>query len=132
MTSDESKKLLKRVDPATISPGPILREHLTDKQLELARAIFAVVYPYFDSFDAFELGFRRDIDPDSELRIWTGIAMAYQRFNEVYESSTTEERKAAFTSCVLLMSAEEDPPIDVPLQIWERCKQIIAVLTGPR
>lgn len=128
MSSDKPRPSLERVKLASISPGPILRDKLTDGQLEAVRSIFAVVEPYVPSFDDFELGFRRDADPDSELLIWSGIAMAYQRFKELYPAASEEEQGAAFTSVVLLMSNEETPSSSVPELIWNRCKDIVRAI----
>lgn len=129
MSSDKPEPPLERVQLASIAPGPVLRDKLSDSQLETARAIYAIVQPYFgDSFDAFELGFRRDLNPDRELRIWSVIAAAFQRFNEMYDAARDEEREAAFTSIVLLASMEPDPPPNIPAKIWEQCKQILSAL----
>lgn len=114
-----------------IAPGPVLRDRLTDEQSETARAIYSIVQPYFESFEAFELGFLRDQNPESELRIWTGIAMAYQRFNEMYTLANDQEREAAFTSCVLLRSGVETPPQQVPVLIWQQCTEITNQLRAP-
>lgn len=128
MSPDKPKPTLQRIILDEIAPGPVLRDQLSESQLATLRAIHAVVAPHVSSFDDFELGFRRDVDPDSELRIWTGIAMAYQRFNEIYPAARPDEREAAFTAVLLLMSNEEGPSPQVPELIWKRCEDIVAAL----
>ena len=122
MSSDKPQRTIQRVRLIKSNPGPVLREKLTDQQIETVRAIHAVVQPYFPSFDDFELWFRRDPDPDSELQIWSAIAKAYQRFIDVHDAALVDELEAAFTCILLLVSKEETPPPYVSEPFWNRCR----------
>src|SRR5262245_29705834 len=69
------------VDPAKLQPGPIQRENLTREQVERITRVQEI----FKEVDPTPLAewiddFKRDLDPDREIRIYEAMAMAYAGF----------------------------------------------------
>src|SRR5690349_6756523 len=63
------------VDPTTLQPGPIQHAALTDRQMERVKRLqetFAGVDA--SPLDKWVEDFKRDRDPDHELRIYEGMA----------------------------------------------------------
>src|SRR4051812_18377911 len=74
--NDPQEPELRYVDLKDLRLGPIRRESLSDDQLGILRAIYEVISPYQDmAFETMELNFLRDANPDSELAVWSCIAV---------------------------------------------------------
>jgi hypothetical protein len=72
---------VKWVDPKTIQPGPIRRDSLTDEQMARIRALQATfVEVDGQTVEQWVDNFKRDIDPDKELRIWERMSKAFRAF----------------------------------------------------
>ncbi len=65
-----------------------------------------------------KVNFLRDADPDSELAVWSCIAVALTKFIEHQPLSTTEERKSVL-SCLLLISMGAQKPDKVDGEMWK-------------
>jgi hypothetical protein len=124
MSSDDPRPRIEKIDSSKLRPGPIRRERLSDEQLQLARSVHEIVKPFVGPFEKFELGFLRDSNPDSELQVWTAIAIAFEAFDEQNADVTDEDRQAAFTS-FLVMSMGAERPAKVPESIWLKCEDIV-------
>jgi hypothetical protein len=62
------------VDPSQLRPGPIRNESLPPEVLDQIKAVFDVIGPYIDmTLEQFELGFMRDMHPESEVALWCSI-----------------------------------------------------------
>src|SRR5262245_32394266 len=71
------------VDPKTIQPGPIRRDALSDEQMARIRALQAVFVEVDGQTDEqWADNFKRDADPDKELRVWERMAKAYRAYCE--------------------------------------------------
>jgi hypothetical protein len=66
------------VDPKTIQPGPIRRDALSAEQMDRLRALQAT-FAEVDSmpFEKWVEDFKRDTDPDREIRIYEAMAEVY-------------------------------------------------------
>jgi hypothetical protein len=57
-----------RIDARKLRPGPIRHESLPPELLERIAAAFGVIGPYTGmTLEQFEVGFMRDMDPESEV-----------------------------------------------------------------
>ncbi|HEX8912745.1 MAG TPA: hypothetical protein VF796_10335 [Humisphaera sp.] len=84
------------VDPTQLVPGPIRHDALSQEQLDrIARLqeTFAEVDP--SPMDVWIDNFKRDRDPDRELRVWEQMARAYSAFTSS-RPLTLAEKKEAF------------------------------------
>jgi hypothetical protein len=71
------------VDPKDLQPGPIRHENLPPELLEHIRAVYDVIGPYLDTTLAqFEMGFMRDMHPESEVAVWSSITAAWIAYHE--------------------------------------------------
>lgn len=98
---------LKRVDPATLKPGPIQHEELSREQLER----IAKLHHIFSEVDSSPLekwidNFKRDMDPDSELALWERLAKVYTDYSSRRELSL--DAKQDVYQIVLLRSTTPD------------------------
>jgi hypothetical protein len=75
--------ILREVKASDLVPGPILQPPFAEREREIFRRFaktFAEVYPRTP--EQWEEGFRRDIHPFTEIRIWQTIEAAYLHFTE--------------------------------------------------
>ena len=73
----------KLVNFEQLNPGPILIESLPVELYNRAKRIYELTYEVqYITFEEFETNFRRDINPESEIRVWEMIASAYIKFIE--------------------------------------------------
>jgi hypothetical protein len=69
------------VDPKTLQPGPIQRDSLTDEQMARIRTLQATFFEVDgQTVEKWVDDFRRDQDPDRELRVWERMAKAYRDY----------------------------------------------------
>jgi hypothetical protein len=80
-SSDKPEGRVEWVDPKTIQPGPIRHEKLSEKQMERIRTLQATfVEVDGHPLDKWVDDFKRDQDPDREIRIWERMAKAYRSY----------------------------------------------------
>lgn len=92
----------RRVSVHQLVPGPIVHEKLSDEQVERLRAVYAIVgslYGSCRSFEDFELGFLRDIDPEREIEIWEMIAFGLRDF---LAENPREDKELSFARALTL------------------------------
>jgi hypothetical protein len=95
---------LKKMTTGEIRQGPIRRTRFPP---EMAAAIHDVYHRvgryHISSYEAFELGFCRDTNPQQEIAIWQLIAKAA----EIYwaERPTADRQETVMTLCLLSMGA---------------------------
>src|SRR5260221_6194596 len=66
------------IDPRMLRPGPIRNESLPPDLLEKVKAVFDVIGSYIDTtLEQFEIGFMRDMNPESEVALWCSITAAW-------------------------------------------------------
>lgn len=69
------------IAPASVRPGPLQREQLTSSQMERIKRLqqtFSEVDP--SPLEKWVDDFKRDRDPDREIRIYEGMAAAYSAY----------------------------------------------------
>jgi len=70
-----------QVDLESLKRGPVRRASLSDVQLARIRRFHEILA----EIDGFTLeqrvdGFKRDLNPDSEIEVWEAVAAAFERF----------------------------------------------------
>lgn len=93
--------VVERIDIGKIRKSPVGTSTLTIEQLDRARTVTMLlekIHP--TSVQAWQEGFSRDMNPESELRIWEEITKAYLSVEQV-DFSTPGQRREAF---VLLLA----------------------------
>jgi hypothetical protein len=85
-----------------IQKSPVRHRTLPDdllRRIRLLRVVLLEVHPL--SMTAWVDGFRRDMHPSDEIRVWERIAAAYAEFC-MYTRLTHEQRKGVFTALLML------------------------------
>lgn len=95
LISCKNEQKTQLVDPNTIEQGPVLRETLTDKQLEE----ITYLYETFKEVDTTPKekwidDFKRDLNPDKEIKIWMMMANAYNSFCDDKSIPLTTKKEA--------------------------------------
>lgn len=100
------------IDPSQIRPGPIQHESLPPELLERIRAVYEVVGPYLGSnLEQFEIGFMRDMNPESEVNVWCCITAAWMAYHEKYLGDallSDEEEKELVGALVAISTGVTD------------------------
>ena len=86
------------VDPKRLQPGPIRNESLPPELLDQIKAVFDAIGPYLNmTLEQFEIGFMRDMHPESEVALWFRITKAWLAYHEDFLANETlpkqEEQK---------------------------------------
>ena len=109
-TSADSQKV-QWVDPATLKPGPIRHERLSDEQMQRIAAV-QKVFAEVDSnpLEKWVEDFKRDMNPDREIAIWETMAAAYSKVNSP-KTFSLPQRKELFGVMLTGSGASEDETI---------------------
>ena len=118
------------VDPKKIHPGPIRRDSLTDEQMARIRALQATfVEVDGQTVEQWADNFKRDADPDKELRIWERMSKAFRAYCDGRKLSS-EAKKDVFSVVLLRSMASEQEALEhVNLKVLSR-DDAIAVMKG--
>ena len=87
----------KRIDPSKLKPGPIRHEHLSLSlmaRINYLRSTLQEVFP--QSMDEWLDAFRRDANPEAEVKWWERLARCYRGYSDKRELSA-EQKKALFS-----------------------------------
>ncbi|SNR58116.1 hypothetical protein [Flavobacterium sp. ov086] len=93
----QKNKNLQTLNPNELIPGPIVHEQLTNEQIEKIKKIqstFSDVYPI--SLEDSITNFKRDRNPDNEIRIWFNMMQAYEKFLSKNLEITLEKKSEVF------------------------------------
>ncbi|MET0396640.1 MAG: toll/interleukin-1 receptor domain-containing protein [Longimicrobiaceae bacterium] len=91
-----------KVDPKTLQKAPIRHASLPEdllSRIRLMRAVLLEVHPL--TMQAWVDGFRRDLHPADEVRVWERIAAAYVEYCS-FAMLSHEEREKTFSALLLL------------------------------
>jgi len=113
------------VDPRNLRPGPIRNESLPPELLEQIEAVFDVIGPYINmTLEQFEIGFMRDMHPESEVALWCSITAAWLAYHEKYLNDGTlpdeEERRLLGALIVISTGVEDVARLNVPVEVGRR------------
>jgi hypothetical protein len=100
------------IDPNRVKPGPIRHESLSPELLKQIEAVYGVVSPYLSmTLEQFEIGFMRDMDPETEVALWCSITAAWIDYHEQYlddEEQPEEVEKQLIGALVAISSGVEN------------------------
>ena len=100
------------VDPSKLRPGPIRNESLPPELLDQIKAVFDVIGPYINmTLEQFEIGFMRDMHPESEVALWCSITAAWLGYHEKFlddETLPDEKEKKLLAALIAISTGVED------------------------
>lgn len=113
------------VDPGELRPGPIRHETLPPDLLEHVRAVYDVIGPYLDTtLEQFEIGFMRDMHPESEVAVWCGITAAWIAYHEKYLGNEVlpdrEEKKLVGALVAISTGMDDTAQLGVPVDVGQK------------
>lgn len=116
------------IDPKAVQPGPVRHERLSEEQLARIRKLREV----FSEVDGQTLeqwvdNFKRDLDPDRELRVWERMATAYEAFCRKRKLSA-EGKKDAYRVVLLHSMTDRQHEILDRVKLNELSKEDAAEL----
>lgn len=116
------------IDPREIKPGPIRNKTLSPAVLLQIKAAFDVIGPYTGmTLEQFEIGFMRDVHPESEVALWCGIGKAWLAYHEDYLRNKTlpiqDERKLLGALVGIASGVEDVSMLKVPVEVGRRLVQ---------
>src|ERR1700680_5166078 len=99
------------IDPGKLRPGPIRNESLPPELLEQIKAVFDVIAPYIGmTLEQFEIGFMRDMHPESEVALWCSITAAWLAYHQKFlgdETLPDEEERQLLAALLLFFPGVE-------------------------
>ena len=116
------------IDPSQLRPGPIRNESLPHELLDQIKAVFDVIGPYIGmTLEQFEIGFMRDMHPESEVVLWFRITKAWLAYHENFLGNKTlpneEEQKLLGALIAISTGIEEVAKLNVPVEVGRRLVQ---------
>lgn len=116
------------IDPKQLRPGPIRNESLPPELLERIKAVFDVIGPYLNmTLEQFEVGFMRDMHPESEVALWCSITAAWLAYHEKYLDDETlpadQERNLLGALIAISTGVEDVAKLNVPAEVGRRLLQ---------
>ena len=113
------------VDPRTLRLGPIRHKSLPPELLGQIRAVYDVIGPHIDmTLEQFEIGFMRDMHPESEVALWFRITKAWLAYHEGFLGNETlpndEERKLLGALIAISTGIEDVSKLNVPVEVGRR------------
>ena len=111
-----------KVDPRQLRPGPIRHGSLPPELLEQIKAVHDLIGPYINmTLEQFEVGFMRDMHPESEVALWCSITAAWLAYHEKFLNDETlpdeEERKLLGALIVISTGVEDVSKLNVPVEV---------------
>lgn len=116
------------IDPSKLRPGPIRNESLSPELLEQIKAVFDVVGPYLNmTLEQFEIGFMRDMHPESEVDSWCSITAAWLAYHEKFLGDEMlpdeDERKMLGALIAISTGINNVAQLNVPVEVGRRLLQ---------
>jgi hypothetical protein len=120
------------VSVTQIETGPVIHKCLTpdlEERIRKLEPVFAEVYP--KSHAEWLEGFQRDLNPDSEVRIWEAMASAYHGFL-AKQALILPAKKEAFGLLVTAGGTEEETLARAKLRYFSRneAKELLRLYTA--
>jgi hypothetical protein len=113
------------LDPSQLRPGPIRHESLPPELPEQIKAVYDVIGPYINmTLEQFEIGFMRDLHPESEVALWCGITAAWLAYHQKFLNDEAlpdeEERKLLAALIAISTGVEDGNKLGVPVEVGRR------------
>jgi hypothetical protein len=114
-----------RINPRQLCPGPIRHESLPPELLERIKEVFDIIGPYVNmTLEQFEVGFMRDMHPESEVALWCSIAAAWFDYHEKFLGGRdlgVEEERKLLAALISISTGVEDPgKLGMPAKVGRR------------
>jgi hypothetical protein len=114
-----------KVDPRQLRPGPIRLGSLPPELLEQIQAVYDLIGPYLNmTLEQFEVGFMRDMHPESEVALWCSITAAWLAYHEEFLNDETlpdeQERKSLGALIAISTGVEDVSKLNVPVEVGRR------------
>lgn len=96
------------LDPKKILPGPIVNDELSEEQIKKItqiQAVFSDIYPI--SLQDTITNFKRDRNPDNEIRVWENMMHTYETFIAKNPEINLEKKSEVF-KLILTRSMMDD------------------------
>ncbi|MFH7005001.1 hypothetical protein [Flavobacterium bizetiae] len=95
--------------PNNLVPGPIVHDKLSDEQIEKITKIQTVFYDVYPvSLEETITNFRRDRNPDNEIKVWFTMMQTYEKFVSNHPDITLEKKSEAFKLILTRSMMDED------------------------
>jgi hypothetical protein len=116
------------IDPKQLRPGPIRNESLPSELLDQIKAVFDVIGAYIGmTLEQFEIGFMRDLHPESEVALWCNLAKAWLAYHEDFLGNVTlpdvEERRLLGALIAISTGVEDVSKLGIPAEVGRRLIQ---------
>ena len=116
------------VDPSTLRPGPIRHSSLSPELLDQIKAVFDVIGQYLGmTLEEFEIGFMRDMHPESEVALWFRITKAWLAYHEDFLANETlpndEEWKLLVALIAISTGIRDVAKLNVSVEVGRRLVQ---------
>ena len=116
------------IDPSKLRPGPIRHGSLSPELLDQIKAVFDVIGQYLGmTLEEFEIGFMRDMHPESEVALWFRITKAWLAYHEDFLANETlpdgDERKLLGALIAISSGIEDVSKLNVPVEVGRRLVQ---------
>jgi hypothetical protein len=113
------------VDPSPLRPGPIRHEALPPELLDKIKALFDVIGSYISmTLEQFEIGFMRDMHPESEVALWCNITAAWLAYHDTFLNDETlpddEEKKLLGALIAISTGVEDVSRLNVPVEVGRK------------
>jgi hypothetical protein len=134
-TTEDPMREPEYADPSQLRPGPIRHRSLPPLLLEQIKAVYGEIGPDIDmTREQFETGFKRDVDPESEVALWCRISGAWLGYHNRFvrgESLSGEEEKKLMAALIAISSGVEDmSELPVPAEVGRRLRACYDSLAG--
>jgi len=113
------------IDLSKLRPGPIRHESLPPEMLEQIKAVYDVIGQYLDTtLEQFEIGFMRDMHPESEVAVWCSITAAWLAYHEKFLGDEVlpdeDERKMLGALITISTGVKDLEKLGVPVEVGQR------------
>jgi hypothetical protein len=115
-------------DPSQLRPGPIRHRSLPPELLDQIRAVHDGIGSYLGTtLEQFEVGFMRDMHPESEVALWYSIMAAWLDYHEKFLGDETlpddGERKLLGALIAISTGIEDLSKLGVSAEVGRRLLQ---------
>ncbi len=125
---------IQTIDPSEIQLSPIQHDTLNADQIEKITRIqsaFAEVYPV--SLEQTITDFKRDLNPDSEIDIWSKMATAYEKYlasKKLLDLNTKKEVYKLILSRSMMPDEEAIQNSKLTILTEEEAKEVLSFYTA--
>ena len=113
------------IDPKQLRPGPIRNESLPPDLLDNIKGVYDVIGQYLgNTLEQFEIGFMRDMYPESEVALWCSITAAWVAYHEKFlndeDLPEVDEKKLLAALIAISTGVEDVSKLGVPAEVGQR------------